>query len=153
MSQKKQGIDLLNARVIGGFVILLLTTAVIGVLVRAGLGGVSMTSYPVSPVPMTAFAGGTFEASGVAQVPGTDGVLFVDDGRPNEVFWMELGEDRKQSGAIKTIDIATNIIDLEGITTDGKYFYVVGSQSKSKGADLVGLARLYLRRGNPTCRR
>ncbi len=50
-------------------------------------------------------------------------------------------EDRKQAGAIKTIDIATSIIDLEGITTDGAYFYVVGSQSKSKGADQAGLAR------------
>jgi hypothetical protein len=90
---------------------------------------------------MTAFSGGTFEASGVVHVPGTDAVLFVDDGRPNQVFWMQVGGDRKQSGPIKTIDIATSIIDLEGITTDGEYFYVVGSQSKSKGADLAGLAR------------
>jgi hypothetical protein len=74
----------------------------------------------VSPAPMTAFSGGTFEASGVAYVPGTDGVLFVDDGRPNEIFWMRLGSDRKQSGAIETIDIATSIIDLEGITTDAR---------------------------------
>ena len=90
---------------------------------------------------MTAFSGGTFEASGVAHVPGTDGVLFVDDGRPNEIFWLQLDKDRKQAGAIKTIDIATSIIDLEGITTDSSYFYVVGSQSKSKGAGQVGLAR------------
>ena len=141
MPGKKQGVDLSNARIIGVFVVLLLTTVIIGVLVRAGLRGVSITSYAVSPVPMTAFSGGTFEASGVAHVPGTDAVLFVDDGRPNEVFWMQLGEDRKQEGAIKTIDIATSIIDLEGITTDGEYFYVVGSQSKSKGGDLAGLAR------------
>ena len=121
--------------------ILLLTTAVVGVLVRTAFRGVSITAYPASPVPMTAFSGGTFEASGVAHVPGTDSVLFVDDGRPNEIFWMQLGQDRKQAGAIKTIDIATSIIDLEGITNDGEYFYVVGSQSKSKGADQAGLAR------------
>jgi hypothetical protein len=90
---------------------------------------------------MTSFSGGTFEASGVAHIPNTDAVLFVDDGRPNEIFWMQLGHDRKQAGAIKTIDIATSIVDLEGITTDGEYFYVVGSQSKSKGADQAGLAR------------
>lgn len=95
----------------------------------------------VSPAPMTAFSGGTFEASGVAHVPGTDGVLFVDDGRPNEIFWLQLDKDRKQAGAIKSIDIGTSIIDLEGITTDGTYFYVVGSQSKPKGADQTGLAR------------
>jgi len=114
-------------------VILLLTIAVVGMPARA--------PHVASPAPMTAFSGGTFEASGVAQVTGTNAVLFVDDGRPNEIFWMQLGEDRKQTGAIKTVDIATSIIDLEGITTDGEYFYVVGSQSKSKGADLAGLAR------------
>ena len=130
-----------SRRFIGAVLILLLTTVVVGVLVRAALPEVSITSNPVSPVPISAFAGGTFEASGVVQVPGTDSVLFVDDGRPNEVFWMRLGEDRKQASAIKAIDIATNIVDLEGITTNGEYFYVVGSQSKSRGADLAGLAR------------
>lgn len=114
------------------FLILLLTVAVVGMPHGA---------HDASSTPMTAFSGGTFEASGVAHVKGTDGVLFVDDGRPNEIFWMQVGEDRKQTGAIKTVKIATSIIDLEGITSDGEYFYVVGSQSKSKGADLAGLAR------------
>lgn len=91
--------------------------------------------------PMIAFQGGTFEASGVAHVPGTDGVLFVDDGRPNQVFWMQIGEGRKQAGAIKQVTLGANVIDLEGITTDGTHFYVVGSQSKSKGGDLTGLVR------------
>lgn len=113
--------------------ILLLTAVVIGMPAHA--------PHPASPAAMTAFSGGTFEASGVAHVTGTNGVLFVDDGRPNEVFWMQLGDDRKQAGAIKKVDLATSIIDLEGITSDGEYFYVVGSQSKSKGADLAGLAR------------
>jgi hypothetical protein len=90
---------------------------------------------------MTSFSGGTFEASGVAHIPNTDAVLFVDDGRPNEIFLMQLGEDRKQAGAIKPIHIATSIIDLEGMTTDSEYFYVVGSQSKPKGTDQAGLAR------------
>lgn len=114
-------------------IILLLTVAVVAMPAGA--------PYSALPAPMTAFSGGTFEASGVAHVSGTDSVLFVDDGRPNEVFWMQVGNDRKQTGAIKTVDIATSIIDLEGITTDGEYFYIVGSQSKSQGADLAGLAR------------
>ena len=113
--------------------ILLVTTTVVFMSANAPHGA--------SPTPMTSFTGGTFEASGVAHVAGTDGVLFVDDGRPDEIFWMQLGDDRKQTGAIKPVNIATSIIDLEGITTDGEYFYVVGSQSKSKGADLAGLAR------------
>ena len=101
------------------------------------LGTHSVASAP----SMTAFKGGTFEASGVVQVPRTDSVLFVDDGRTNEVFWMRLSEDRKQAGAISPVKLAASIIDLEGITSDGNYFYVVGSQSKSRGGDLTGLAR------------
>ncbi|HJQ69054.1 MAG TPA: DUF3616 domain-containing protein [Blastocatellia bacterium] len=90
------------------------------------------------------FSGGTFEASGVAQVPGTDSVLFVDDGKPGEVHWMRLDREGKQSGSIKPINLGVNIEDLEGITTDGTYFYVVSSQSKSKSAEQVGLARFKL---------
>jgi hypothetical protein len=90
---------------------------------------------------MTAFSGGTFEASGVTHVPGTDGVLFVDDGRPDEIFWMRLGEGRKQLGTIQVVKLGASVIDLEGITTDGTYYYVIGSQSKPKGGDLTGLVR------------
>lgn len=90
---------------------------------------------------LKAFTGGTFEASGVAHVPGTDGVLFVDDGRPGEVFWMRLDEGGNQAGAVKAIGLGVSVIDLEGITSDGAYFYVVGSQSKAKGSDQAGLVR------------
>ncbi len=94
------------------------------------------------------FTGGTFEASGVVQVPGTDSVLFVDDGRTDEVFWMRLSEDRKQAGAIDPVKLSASIIDLEGITADGNHFYVVGSQSKAKGGDLTGLARFKFEANN-----
>src|SRR5215211_509795 len=121
-SEQKRAIDLSGKTFIGAVLILLLAIAIVGVLLRTAFHAVSVTSYPASPVPISAFSGGTFEASGVTYVPGTDTVLFVDDGRPNAVFLMQLGEDRKQAGAIKTIDIATSIVDLEGITTDGEYF-------------------------------
>ena len=140
MYDKEQGVEHSMRRFVGVLLVLLLTM-VVGVAVRAALRDDSRPLLPNAPPPMTSFNGGTFEASGVAHVPGTDAVLFVDDGRPNEIFWMQLGDDRKQAGAIRKIDIATSIIDLEGITTDGEYFYVVGSQSKSKGADQEGLAR------------
>ena len=120
-------------------VFLLLAMVMIAVLVGASFG--TWLSNPASPAAMTAFSGGTFEASGVAHEPGTDAVLFVDDGRNNEVFLMQLGADRKQAGAIKSIDLATSIVDLEGITSDGTHFYVVGSQSKATGTDQAGLAR------------
>ena len=94
-----------------------------------------------STASMTEFAGGTFEASGVVHVPGSDGVLFVDDDHPEEVFFMRIGQDRKQAGSITPIKLSASIIDLEGITTDGTHFYVVGSQSKPTGSDREGLAR------------
>ena len=98
--------------------------------------------------PKTAFTGGNFEASGVVYVPGTDGVLFVDDDHTDEIFFMRLGKDRKQSGSINPVKLSASIIDLEGITTDGVYFYVVGSQSKSTGGDLTGLARFKFNAAN-----
>lgn len=87
------------------------------------------------------FVGGKFEASGVAYVPGTDGVLFVDDGRVNDIFWMRLDATGNQAGAIKPVGLGVNVTDLEGITTDGKFFYVVGSQSKATGTEQAGLLR------------
>ena len=69
MSEKKQRVDLSKRRVIGLVLILLLTTLVVGMLVRASLRGISLASYPLSPAPVTPFLGGVFEASGVAHVP------------------------------------------------------------------------------------
>jgi hypothetical protein len=39
------------------------------------------------------------------------------------------------------VPLDADIMDLEGITTDGRLFYVVGSQSKTSGYDGDGLAR------------
>jgi Protein of unknown function (DUF3616) len=90
---------------------------------------------------MTTFSGGTFEASGVAHVAGADGVLFVDDGRPGQVFWMSLDQSGKQVGSIKAIELGVEIQDLEGATTDGTHFYVVSSQSMPKAANKAGLVK------------
>lgn len=117
---------------------LLLFALVVAAVVREAEGA---PPPGTGAAPMTSFDGGFFEASGVAHVPGTDGVLFVDDGRPEEVFWMRLGAARGQAGAIKAVSLGASVIDLEGMTFDGTHFYVVGSQSKSKGGDLAGLVR------------
>ena len=81
------------------------------------------------------FQGGAFEASGVVSVPGTDEVLFVDDNRSDEVFWMRLDQEGNQVGEIKPIKIGVSVIDPEGITFDGAWFYVVGSQSETKAEE------------------
>jgi hypothetical protein len=86
-------------------------------------------------------AGGKFEASGVVHVPGTSGFLFVDDSRTREVFWLDLTSEGVQKGAPVPIPLGLEIVDPEGITSDGKYIYVVGSQSKPRGLPGVGLMR------------
>ena len=112
---------------------------VVGMLLLFGYAALAVSNLTI--VRPTAFVGGTFEASGVASVPGTDSVLFVDDGRPGEIFWMRLDEAGKQAGAVKAVPLGVSVTDLEGMTTDGANFYIVGSQSKPKGSDQVGLVR------------
>jgi Protein of unknown function (DUF3616) len=87
------------------------------------------------------FDGGPFESSGVVSVPGTDAVLFVDDGRVREIYWMQLDGSGRQKGAIKSVPLGIEIDDPEDITTDGKYFYIVGSNTR-EAEKRFGLARL-----------
>jgi hypothetical protein len=101
----------------------------------------SATSAGAAVLRADSFAGGTFEASGITHVAGTDGFLFVDDGRTGEVLWMVLDKGGKQAGSITPVRLGVDVDDPEGITTDGTYFYVVGSQSRSKTADQAGLVR------------
>jgi hypothetical protein len=116
--------------------VLLAAAAVSAFLSAQSIGrSASAGARPIS------IAGGTFEASGVAHVPGTAGVLFVDDGRTREIFWMEVGADGSQSSPAVRIPLAADITDLEGITSDGTSFYVVGSQSKKTGYQGDGLVR------------
>ncbi len=86
-------------------------------------------------------AGGEFEASGVAHVPNSNQLLFVDDGTTREIFLMELTRDGKQQGTAVPIALSADVTDLEGMTFDGRHFYVVGSQSKLTGFDGDGLVR------------
>ena len=85
--------------------------------------------------------GGAFEASGVVHVPSTSAVLFVDDGRNREVFWMELNADGSQRAPASALPLQADVTDPEGITHDGHSYYVVGSQSKDTGFDGDGLVR------------
>ena len=110
------------------------------VLIAAMAVGVPAFSEVRLATPMD-IAGGTFEASGVAPVRGTNITLFVDDGRPSEVFALELHSDGEQRGDAVPVRFDASITDLEGLTTDGRFFYAVGSQSKLSGHDGDGLVK------------
>lgn len=116
----------------------LLSTLVLSPILWAGSPRLAPVDASVAP---RVIAGGAFEASGVAHVPDTDGVLFVDDGRPREIFLMELAVNGSQRGPAVQVPLAADITDLEGMTSDGTHFYVVGSQSKNRGFDGDGLVR------------
>jgi hypothetical protein len=89
------------------------------------------------------FQGGKYEASGVIAVPGTDGLLLVDDSKPGEVLWLQLDKSRHQTGPMTAIQLGASIDDPEGITSDGTNYYIVGSQSKiiGAGAEQPGIIR------------
>lgn len=113
------------------------------IFVTNTLAGNSETAYSKA----RNIEGGKHEASGVIGVKGTGGVLFIDDNQPSKIFWMLLDKDGNQTGSLKAIDLGVNIEDPEGITTDGNYFYIVGSQSRPKGVSQAGLVRFKF---NPT---
>lgn len=85
--------------------------------------------------------GGSYEASGLAAVPGDSLFLFVDDGQEREIFLLTLSSDGIQTGEAIAVPLPADVTDMEGITSDGRYFYVVGSQSKKTGFDGDGLVR------------
>ena len=89
----------------------------------------------------TPFRGEAFEASGVVFVPGSNGLLFIDDNKQDEVFWMQIDEAGQQAGEVKSIPLGVKIQDPEGITFDGSHYYIVGSQSVDKRGDKNALAR------------
>jgi len=94
-----------------------------------------------SPGAGTAIQGGPFEASGVSFVPGSNGVLVVDDGRPGEVLWMPIDESGRQSGPVKPIPLGMSVEDPEAITFDGSFYYIVGSQSQPNAGERNALLR------------
>ena len=73
------------------------------------------------------FQGGLFEASGVVAVPGTDGVLFVDDNRADEVLWMRL--DRM---AIRSEKLSRSRLESVSRILKGSLLTVPGFMSSAR---------------------
>jgi pSer/pThr/pTyr-binding forkhead associated (FHA) protein len=93
------------------------------------------------PSPGTAFQGGTFEASGAIQVPNTNGLYFVDNGKPKEIFWLPMDQSGKQSGAIKPVAFGAHVEDPESIAYGGSFFYVMSSLSYPEAGEKNCLLR------------
>lgn len=113
---------------------LMAVVGALGLLAAASAAALPQTSAP------RPFRNGTYEASGVVEVPGAGGVLFVDDGRPKHVFWMGVSADGDTS-AVVPVPIGAQVPDMEDIAFDGRYYYVVGSQSQGGGRQADGLVR------------
>lgn len=95
-----------------------------------------------APAPTaTEFRGGKFDASGVAFVPGTDQVLIVDNNLKDAVVAMPVDAQGNQVGDTRSVPLGIKVDDPEDITSDGNYFYVIGSQSKPKKRSDIGLVR------------
>ncbi|HWP44778.1 MAG TPA: hypothetical protein VNO14_16135 [Blastocatellia bacterium] len=103
---------------------------------EAGGGAVEVKSAgrpeAVKPAMPVAFEGASFESSGVIHVPGTDGVLFIDDGRPSGCYWVQLDGSGQQAGPVRYVSTGADVEDPESITFDGNRFYIMGSQSDPK---------------------
>jgi hypothetical protein len=121
-------------------------------IVTCGTRGELPAARPtaVATLAPRVIAGGKFEASGVAHVPGSNYLLFVDNSRRREIFLMELTPGGNQKGVAVPVSLGADVTDLEGITSDGRHFYVVGSQSKKTGFEGDGLVRFTF---DPTTRR
>lgn len=106
-----------------------------------GIGAAACADTPTpwltGDVPIT---GGYFEASAVTPVRDGRGVLFADDDRTREIMWIDFDATGAPRPAVP-IAIPADITDPEGMTTDGRFTYLVGSQSKLTGSDGDGLIR------------
>ena len=106
---------------------------------KAALLTAALLATAQTPVDNSrAIAGGTFEASGVAAVPG-GGVLFVNDATSDAVFWMALDGAGVQQGEAVRVPLGVSIPDPEAMTFDGTYFYVASSQSVAALKKLKGV--------------
>ncbi|MCI0487150.1 MAG: SdiA-regulated domain-containing protein [Blastocatellia bacterium] len=132
------------SRLIAGIVGVLLVAAILFYVVRSGMLPTNtgeVEPEPETPVMANAFQGGSFESSGVVFVPGSEGVLFVDDGRPGEIFWAQIDGSGRQVGMVKPIQLGASVNDPEGITFDGSYYYIIGSQSNPEAGERNAIVR------------
>jgi pSer/pThr/pTyr-binding forkhead associated (FHA) protein len=85
-------------------------------------------------------SGGTYEASGAVAVPDANGILFVDDSKPDHVFYMPVNELGEQDGLVKAIPLGVSVENPEGISQFGSRFMITGALSTHESNDQGGVA-------------
>lgn len=102
-------------------------------------GGAQPSKKLASPSDIRAISGGKYEASGAAAVRDANGILFVDDSKPDQVFYMPINELGVQDGPVKAIPLGVSVENPEGITQFGKQYVIIGSLSTQESNNKGGL--------------
>jgi pSer/pThr/pTyr-binding forkhead associated (FHA) protein len=103
-------------------------------------GGARASKKLAHPSDIRTITGGKYEASGSAAVRDANGILFVDDSKPDHIFYMPVNELGVQDGPVKAIPLGVSIENPEGITQFGKQYIIIGSLSTPESNDKGGLA-------------
>ena len=108
---------------------------------------------------ITSIRGNFVEASGVIQVPDSNGVLFVADSKEKQVLYTEFDQSGNQTTdpqpkpmGTTAAGVEVNISDPEGITYGGGFFYVIGSQGDPSAGDKNALVRFVFDRATQSVR-
>ena len=95
----------------------------------------------LKPGTFSSFEGGPYEASGASWVQDSNTLLIVNDAKPGEILMMTINQDGKQAGPMASLPLNAQIIDPEAISSDGHWFYIVGSQSEPQNGALNAIVR------------
>ena len=108
---------------------------------NAALGRLSPNTKKLAGISsVTNITGGIYECSGAVATLDGSGVLFVDDGKTEEIFYMPVNKLGKQAGPVQAIPIGTSIFDPEGITHFGSRYLIIGSHSTLDSDSTAGAA-------------
>lgn len=103
------------------------------------VGGNQLSKKLANLSGSTKISGGKFEASGAVAVPDANGILFVDDSKPDQVFYMPVNQLGEQDGPVEAIPLGVSVENPEGITQFGKRYMIIGSLSTHESNDKGGV--------------
>ena len=102
------------------------------------VGGTQVSKKLANLSDSTKISGGKFEASGAVAVPDANGILFVDDSKPDQVFFMSVDQLGEQDGPVTAIPLGMIVENPEGITHFGSRYVIMGSLSTHESNDQGG---------------